>query len=305
MKQIKIGGIIPASAVSLGCMRICDTDKKNAFKVIDTALENGITHFDHADIYGGGKSESIFGEYLKENPSVRDKILVQTKCAIRKGCYDFSKEHIIESVEGSLKRLNVDYVDMLLLHRPDTLMEPDEVAEAFDKLQSEGKVKHFGVSNHNALQIELLKKSVKQDIIINQLQFSVTESGMITSGLNVNMKNAESVMHDGGILEYSRIKDITIQTWSPFQAGFFEGTYIGDYERFPKLNEKLEEIAKKYDATPTAIAAAWILRHPANMQLISGSMNIERLNEVCKGADIKLSREEWYEIYLSAGYKLP
>lgn len=304
MKQIKLGGI-SASAVSLGCMRISDSNVKNPDEIIETALECGINHFDHADIYGGGRSEEIFGDYLKRHPSLRENILVQTKCAIRPKQYDFSKEHIIEAVEGSLKRLNCDYVDYLLLHRPDTLMEPEEVAEAFDKLYSEGKVKNFGVSNHNLYQIELLKTAVKQPIVANQLQFSITECGMVASGLNVNMKNEESVMHDGGLLEYCRIKDITIQTWSPFQAGFFGGSFIGDMEKYPELNKKLQELAEKYSVTPTTIASAWILRHPANMQLLSGTMKAERLKEICKGADITLTRSEWYEVYLAAGYRLP
>lgn len=305
MKSIKIGGLIDASAVSMGCMRLEGAKKKDVASIIETAYDCGITHFDHADIYGGGESETRFGNYLKENPSFRDKIVLQTKCGIRKGMYDFSKEHIINSVNGSLKRLGVDCVDILLLHRPDTLMEPEEVAEAFDELQSSGKVKNFGVSNHNSSQIELLKTAVKQPIIANQMQFSITECGMVSSGLNVNMKNSESVVHDGALLEYSRINNVTIQTWSPFQAGFFEGTFIGDKKRFPELNKKLNELAKEYNTTPTAIASAWILRHPAKMQLISGSMNPSRIKEICQGADITLTREQWYSIYLAAGYRLP
>ena len=304
MKTIKIGGIVPASAVSLGCMRLGGLKENEVERVIETALECGINHFDHADIYGGGRCESIFGKYISSHPSFRDKIILQTKCGIRADMYDFSREHIISSVEGSLKRLNCDYVDTLLLHRPDTLMEPEEVAEAFEQLHSEGKVRYFGVSNHNSYQIELLKTKVGFPIITNQLQFSITESGMITSGLNVNMKNDESVMHDGGFLEYSRIHNITIQTWSPFQHGFFEGAFIDDPD-YPDLNAKLQEIADKYGTTKTAIASAWILRHPANMQLISGSMNPDRIREVCRGADIVLNRAEWYEIYLAAGYMLP
>ena len=304
MKTIKIGGIVPASAVSLGCMRLGGSKENEVERVIETAIECGINHFDHADIYGGGRCESIFGKYISSHPSFRDKIILQTKCGIRADMYDFSREHIISSVEGSLKRLNCDYVDTLLLHRPDTLMEPEEVAEAFEQLHSEGKVRYFGVSNHNSYQIELLKTKVGFPIITNQLQFSITESGMITSGLNVNMKNDESVMHDGGFLEYSRIHNITIQTWSPFQHGFFEGAFI-DNPDYPELNAKLQEIADKYGTTKTAIASAWILRHPANMQLISGSMNPDRIREVCRGADIVLSRAEWYEIYLAAGYMLP
>ena len=304
MKRITVGSKIDASAVAMGCMRIKDA-AENADRIINTALECGIDYFDHADIYGGGECEEVFGKFLGSNKSVRDKITVQTKCAIRKGFYDFSKEHIINSVEGSLKRLKTDYVDVLLLHRPDTLMEPEEVAEAFSLLESEGKVKYFGVSNHNEKQIELLKTAVKQPLIINQLHLSIPESGMITSGLNVNMKNDESVMHDGGLLEYSRIKGITIQAWSPFQQGFIKKPFIGDRENFPELNKRLEELAEQYNAEPITIASAWILRHPANIQLISGSMNPDRIKAICKGADITLTREEWYSVYLAAGFRLP
>ncbi len=304
MKSINIGGKINCSAVAMGCMRIKDA-KDSVDKIIGTALECGIDCFDHADIYGDGKCEEIFGEYLSHNKALRDKITVQSKCAIRKGCYDFSKEHIISSVEGSLKRLQTDYLDVLLLHRPDTLMEPEEVAEAFSKLESDGKVRFFGVSNHNPYQIELLKTAVKQPIIINQLQFSIPESGLVTSGLNVNMKNSESVMHDGSALEYARIKGITIQAWSPFQQGFIKKPFIGDSESFPELNKRLTELAEKYGVEPITIASAWILRHPANIQLISGSMNPDRIKAICKGADITLTREEWYSVYLSAGFRLP
>ena len=255
-------------------------------------------------IYGGGNAEKVFGEYLKRHKGAREKMMIQTKCAIHDGQFDFSKEHILKSVDGCLSRLGVDCVDVLLLHRPDTLMEPDEVAEAFDKLETSGKVKHFGVSNQHMMQMELLKTAVKQPLIINQLQFSVTEAGMVTSGMNVNMKNAESVMHDGSFLEYSRIKNITIQAWSPFQYGFFEGNFV-DNEKFPELNQKLAEIGEKYGLTKTGVAAAWILRHPANVQLIAGTMNPEHLTEICKAADVTLTRSEWYEIYRSAGHMLP
>ncbi len=304
MKRISVGGKIPASAVAMGCMRIKDASA-DVDRIIGTALECGIDYFDHADIYGGGVCEEIFGKYLSDNKSLRDKISVQTKCAIRKGFYDFSKEHILTSVENSLKRLHTDYLDALLLHRPDTLMEPEEVAEAFSILESSGKVRYFGVSNFNPYQIELLKTAVKQPLIINQLQFSIPESGMVTSGLNVNMKNNESFMHDGSVLEYSRINKITVQAWSPFQQGFIKKPFIGDKENFPELNKRLEELGEKYSVEPISIASAWILRHPANIQLISGSMNPERIRAICKGADITLTREEWYSVYLSAGFRLP
>lgn len=303
MKKINIGDM-SASAVSLGCMRMNGLDEKSVDAIMEAALNNGINYFDHADIYGGGNSERLFGEYLKRNRNSRESIYIQTKCAIHDGQYDFSKEHIVSSVDGSLARLGIDYVDALLLHRPDTLMEPEEVAEAFECLKKSGKVRHFGVSNHNPMQIELLKTAVEQPLIINQLQFSATEAGMVTSGMNMNMKNNDSVMHDGSVLEYSRIKNITIQAWSPFQHGFFKGTFI-DNEDFPGLNKKLQEIGDKYGLTKTGVAAAWILRHPANMQLIAGTMNPVRLEEICKGADITLTRSEWYEIYRAAGHCLP
>ncbi len=304
MKMIKIGGDIASSAVSLGCMRMSALNEKGVDEIMDCAIESGVNFFDHADIYGRGESERLFGEYLKRNTGVRDKILIQTKCAIHDGQYDFSKEHILRSVEGSLARLGVDYVDFLLLHRPDTLMEIDEVAEAFEILFTSGKVRHFGVSNHNLMQMELLKKAVKQPLKVNQLQFSLTEAGMITAGMNVNMKNAESVMHDGFSLEYARLNDITIQAWSPFQYGFFKGSYI-DNDEFPLLNAKLAEIGEKYNLSKTGVAAAWILRHPANMQLIAGTMNANRLREICDGANVTLTRAEWYEIYRAAGHCLP
>lgn len=243
MKNIKMGGIIPASAVSLGCMRMSGLSDEKVDAIMDCALENGINYFDHADIYGGGNSERLFGSYLKRHPGVREKILIQSKCSIHDGQYDFSKEHILKAADGILSRLGVDYLDALLLHRPDTLMEPEEVAEAFDILHSAGKVRCFGVSNHNMMQIELLKTAVKQPLIANQLQFSVTEAGMVTSGMNVNMKNADSVMHDGAFLEYSRIRNITIQTWSPFQYGFFAGTFV-DNDQFPELNKSWRRSAK-------------------------------------------------------------
>ncbi len=304
MKQLKIGNQFEASAISLGCMRMSDLDEKKVDAIMDTAIEHGINFFDHADIYGGGKSEQVFADYLKRHPGYREKLMIQTKCAIHDGQFDFSKEHILKSVDGSLSRLGLDTIDVLLLHRPDTLMEPEEVAEAFDYLESSGKVKYFGVSNQNMMQIELMKTAVKQPLIINQLQFSVTEAGMISAGMHVNMKDSESVMHDGFTMEYSRLKNMTIQAWSPFQYGFFQGSFI-DSDQFPELNKKLAEIGEKYGISKTGVAAAWILRHPANIQVIAGTMNPKRLSEICQAADVCLTRSEWYDIYRAAGHTLP
>lgn len=305
MKEIIMAnGNIKVSEIGLGCMRIAKLDKNTVNSLINTALDCGINFFDHADIYGAGKSEEIFNEAISLTPSLREKIIIQSKCSIRSGMYDFSKDYIINSVDGILKRLNTEYLDILLLHRPDTLMEPEEVNEAFEKLYKEGKVRNFGVSNHNAMQIELLNKYLTNKVTINQLQFSIMHTGIIDSGINVNMKNSSSIDRDGSILEYCRLKDINIQAWSPYQYGFFEGTFI-DNPKFPELNKKLAEIADKYNVSKTAIATAWILRHPAKIQTIVGTTNKNRLRDICTASNVNLTRQEWYEIYLSAGNMLP
>jgi len=277
---------------------------KEAEVVVKTAIAEGIDFFDHADIYGGGKSEEVFAKAIGMKSSVRDQILLQSKCGIRKGFFDFSKEHILSSTEGILKRLKTDYLDVLLLHRPDTLVEPEEVAEAFSYLHRTGKVRHFGVSNQNPMQISLLQKYLGQKIIANQLQLSITNTGMMDSGFNVNMKVDASVDRDGGILDYCRFNDITIQPWSPFQYGFFEGVFL-DNPKFPDLNKKIDEIAKIKGVSNTTIAVAWLLRHPAKMQPIIGTMNPTRIIDVCKASDVELTRPEWYEIYRAAGNVLP
>ncbi|KAF1297678.1 aldo/keto reductase [Enterococcus sp. JM4C] len=304
MKKIKFGSTNQeVSSVILGCMRM--NNAENPVEVIETAAANGINFFDHADIYGGGECESIFGKALKESSLRREDLFLQTKCGIVPGkMFDFSKEHIIQSVEDSLTRLGVEQVDALLLHRPDTLVEPEEVAAAFDQLETQGKVKYFGVSNQNPMQIELLKKSVRQPLVANQLQFGIMHTGMINQGIHVNMTDAGSVNHDGAILDYSRLHDMTIQAWSPYQYGFFEGVFIGS-EKFPELNKKLEELAAKYQTTPTGLASAWILRHPANIQVIAGTMNLGRIKEIADASEIQISREDWYDIYLAAGNILP
>lgn len=305
MENIRIGGSsLKTSAIIVGCMRISKMTAEEASHFIGTALEHGINLFDHADIYGKGKSEEVFAKAVTANKAVRESLYIQSKCSIRKGYYDFSKSYILQSVDDILKRLNTDYLDLLLLHRPDTLMEPDEVADAFNLLESSGKVRHFGVSNQNALQIELLKKSVKQRLIANQLQLSIMHTGIIDSGINVNMKNKGAVDADGHILEYSRLNDITIQAWSPLQFGFFEGTFLGN-EKFPEVNKVLERIAGERGVASSAVAIAWILRHPAKMQTIVGTTNSGRLAEMAQATRVALSREQWYEIYLAAGNTLP
>lgn len=306
MKKFNLGSSnINSSAISLGCMRINNLEENKAQKLIEKAYDLGINFFDHADIYGRGQCEEIFGRVLKKSSIKRDDIVIQSKCGIVPGkMFDFSKEHILNSVDGILKRLDTEYLDILLLHRPDTLMEPQEVSEAFDTLHKQGKVKVFGVSNQNPMQMELLKKYLTQDIIANQLQFSIPHSSMISSGLEVNMATDGAINRDGSVLDYCRLNNITIQAWSPFQYGFFEGVFL-DNEKYKELNKVIDSLANKYNVTNMAIAIAWILRHPANMQAIVGTTNIERLEAICKGVDITLTREEWYKLYISAGHILP
>jgi len=296
-----------ASNIIMGNMRLTQLALTDIEKLIRTALDEGINFFDHADIYGQGRCEELFAEAIQMNPSIREKMILQSKCGIKgqENYFDFSKEHILDSVDGILKRLNTDYLDLLLLHRPDPLMEPAEVAEAFEKLHSSGKVKYFGVSNHNPAQIELLQKYTPHKLVVNQIQFSIAHTPMIDAGIALNMNIDQAINRDSSILEYSRLNDITLQAWSPFQNGFFAGPFLGDLEKFLELNNVIDEIAANYDVTNTAIATAWISRHPANIQVVLGTTNPQRLKDACKSTDITLTRKEWYDIYKAAGNIVP
>lgn len=305
MKKIQIGtSSLFSCPISLGCMRIASMSVDDVETLVKTALDLGIDLFDHADIYGAGASEKVFGEVLKRHPEWRSQMIIQTKCGIRKGMFDFSKEHILQSVENSLSNLHVDCIDILLLHRPDTLMDPKEVADAFNELHESGKVKYFGVSNHSPLQIELLQKYVRQPLIINQVQFSIMHSLLIDSGVNVNIDSHEAIPSDRGLLEYCRIHDITMQAWSPFQYGMFEGVFL-DNPKFPVLNQVLDDLATQKGVDKNAIAVAWILRHPALMQVVVGTTSPTRLTSISKATSVVLTREEWYRIYLASGKVLP
>lgn len=306
MRTVNLGTSgLKVPCIAVGCMRINKLEPAEAEHFVHAAIDQGAYFFDHADIYGNGDCESVFAKAIHMNSTVREKVLLQSKCGIRRGvAFDFSKDHILKSVDGSLKRLNTEYLDVLLLHRPDALVEPEEVAEAFDILQSNGKVRHFGVSNQNPMQIKLLKRYVRQPIVANQLQLSITNATMISQGQHVNMQDDFAVNRDGSVLDYCRLHDITIQPWSPFQYGMFEGVFLGN-EKFPVLNRKIDEIAAKYSVSNTTITMAWLLRHPAGMQPVTGTMNVQRLKDCVKAAGIRLTREEWYEIYLAAGNTLP
>jgi predicted oxidoreductase len=302
---MKLGtSALEVPVIAVGCMRIDSLSPEEARRFVQTSLDLGLNFFDHADKYGNGRCEEIFAEAIQMNDDVREKVFLQSKVGIRPTTFDFSKEHILSATDGILKRLRTDFLDVLLLHRPDALVEPEEVAEAFDQLESSGKVRNFGVSNQSPMLMELLQKHVKQPFVANQLQLSITNATMISRSINLNMETPEAVDRDGDVLDYCRLHDITIQPWSPFQYGFFEGVFL-DNPKFPELNAKIDEIAAKYGVSNTTITIAWLLRHPAKMQPVTGTMNIGRLSDCAKAADVWLTREEWYAIYLAAGNILP
>lgn len=288
----------------MGCMRINELSDKAVAEWIDRALSLGIHAFDHADIYAKGECESQFGRVLTETPSLREQVVIQTKASIRNGFYDSSKEHLLKSVDESLRRLQTDYVDVFMLHRPDALMEVEEVAEVFDHLAGSGKVKAFGVSNFNRYQLEWLQEAVHQPIVLNQLQFSPAHASLLSTGIQANTEFTGSIDRDGGVLTYCQRHDIRVQAWSPFQFGFFEGVYL-DHPRYPELNTVLQQLADHYGVTKAAIVAAWILRHPSKMEVVVGSTKSQRVADIAAGADITLSRKDWYAIYQAAGNRLP
>ncbi len=305
MKHIKFGSSgLEVPAIGLGCMRLTELEPWDISQYIWHCISLGVNFFDHADIYGKGECERLFGQSLKEIGIPRDQIILQSKCGIVPGwMYDLSYENIIRCVDGSLKRLGTEYLDILLLHRPDALVEPEEVAKAFDELETKGKVRYFGVSNHKPSQIDLLKTCVRQEIQTNQIQFSIPFSNIISSGMEANMNTDGAVDRSGDVLNYCRLNNITIQAWSPFQSR--GGAFVDNNEGYPDLNWALGEISAKYNVTKSTIAAAWILRHPAKMQTIVGTMNYYRMLEISRAVDIKLTREEWYRLYLSSGHILP
>ncbi len=295
------------SEIVLGMMRIEDKSVKEVEELVETALSVGINAFDLADIYGRGRCEELLGLVLKNRPDLREKMWIQSKCGIRIEeftYFDFSKDYIIKSVDGILQRLKIDHLDSLLLHRPDALMESDQVAEAFDILYKQGKVRNFGVSNQNPMMMELLKKDVKQPLAVNQLQLSAAFTPGFESGFHVNMEDSQAAMRDGSIFEYCKLHDVVIQAWSVLQFGYFKGNFVGN-EKFQALNQVLDRLAIKYGVTSSTIAISWILRYPAKMQAVVGTTNPKHLREVSQAANFSLTRKEWYEIYLAAGNNLP
>lgn len=295
------------SEIVLGMMRIKDKSVKEVEELVETALSVGINAFDLADIYGRGRCEELLGLVLKNRPDLREKMWIQSKCGIRIEeftYFDFSEDYIIKSVDGILQRLKIDHLDSLLLHRPDALMESDQVAEAFNLLYKQGKVRDFGVSNQNPMMMELLKKDVKQPLAVNQLQLSAAFTPGFESAFHVNMEDSQAAMRDGSIFEYCQLHDVVIQAWSVLQFGYFKGNFVGN-EKFQALNQVLDRLAIKYGVTSSTIAISWILRYPAKMQAVVGTTNPKHLREVSRAANFSLTRKEWYEIYLAAGNNLP
>ncbi|HEX5858232.1 MAG TPA: aldo/keto reductase [Microbacterium sp.] len=311
MKTFTLTGTdIAAPNIVLGLMRIADKTDDEVRELVRTARDAGIDFVDHADVYGNDLHgcERRFAEAMALTPSQRDELTIQTKAGIvGDGPYfDFSYEHLMDSVHGSLEALGTDRIDILLLHRPDALVEPEEVARAFDELHAAGKVRAFGVSNHTPRQIDLLKKHVRQPLVANQLQLSITHSPIVTQGVAANMLGEQQsvTLDGGGIVDYCRLNDITIQAWSPFQAGFFTGVFLGSPEH-PELNAVIDRLAARYDVPPIAIATAWITRHPANMQVVLGTTSPERVAGAAQGSDLPLTRAEWYELFRAAGHLVP
>jgi len=306
MRTINVGNKLNVSELSLGCMRIDKLEPKAIDNLLKASLEVGINFFDHADIYGKGQSEVVFAGSVKRLGLARDSMLLQSKCGIRPdlGMFDFSKEHILTSVDAILKRLDTDYLDVLLLHRPDALMEPNEVAAAFEKLHKAGKVRHFGVSNQNPTLLEFLQNGLPMKLLINQLQLSIAYTPLLDANMHMNNKDEFAVMRDGGALDYCQLKGITVQAWSPFQYGFFEGVFL-DNPKFPELNKVIDRLAAEYQVTNTAIAVAWISRHPARIQTVLGTTTPQRVRDAAQSQSFQLTRMQWYEIYRAVGNFLP
>lgn len=309
MKYLEFGkDKAKVSQIIIGLMRTAEMDPKDVAGLIETGLEEGINFLDTADCYTNGKAEEVLGDAFAGTPGLREKVFLQSKCGIRNDddftWFDFSKEHILEAVDASLKRLKTDHLDCLLLHRPDALMEPEEIAEAFDIIYKAGKVLNFGVSNQNPVMMDMIRKYVSYPIVTNQAQLSCAFTPSLNAGFNVNMENDHAIMRDGGLFEYCHMNDIVIQAWSPLQHGYFEGVFLGS-DLYPGLNKVLDRMAEEKGVTPTAIALAWVLRYPGRTQAVTGTTKPERIREAARATDVTLTKKEWYEIYLSAGNDLP
>lgn len=314
MRTMKLGNTnLEVPVIAVGLMHLNKLDVHQAEEYIANCLDMGLNFFENADIYGVdgqhfGYCEELFAEAAHMSPSVRDKMILQTKCGFtdllpgqsKPEMINLSKEYILQEANDSLKRLRTDYIDVYMLHAPDALADPEEIAEALDELYTSGKIRYVGVSNFNTTELMLLQKYVKQPIITNQLMMSVVNSGVISRGMYVNMDDDCAINRDGGVLDYCRLNDITVQCWSTMQSGYMGGCFLGD-PNYKELNTKIEEVAEKYSVPTSAIALAWLLRHPAHLLPISGTMNIKHLADNAQAANVELTRREWYEIWKAAG----
>lgn len=308
---------IQASQLVLGCMRmggdwdksspITDEHYQEGQAAVEAALEIGINMFDHADIYTAGKAETAFGHVLKHNPDLREKIIIQSKCGIRFAegnnphLFDFSESHILQSVDDILERLGIEYLDILLLHRPDALMDPEEVARAIQKLKASGKVNHFGVSNMNHGQIKLLQAYSGEPFIVNQLEMSLLKIGFIETGIHVNQDAAKNNIFPEGTLEYCRLENIQLQSWGPLARGLFSGASLdGQSESVVQTAKLVQKMADEKGTTPESIVLAWLMTHPAGIQPVIGTINPSRIQACRDAATLRLTREEWYTLYISS-----
>lgn len=321
MKDIPLQGHgIPASRLAIGCMGFGGSwdetepytaeHKKQLEAVVDAALSIGINFFDHADIYTRGKAERIFGELLAARPALREQMIIQSKCGIQLADgtlpvrYNFSKQHILQSVDGILKRLGTEYIDILLLHRPDPLMEPEEVAEAIDQLKANGKVKHFGVSNMHSAHIEYLQSAIREPLIVNQLHLSLAHRHFIDQGLNINRDEGAATSFDPQLMTYMQQKRMQIQAWGPLAQGRYTGAIRSDATEAELLTAQyIERLAADKETSKEAILLGWLLKHPAGIQPVLGTTNASRVM-ACQDAAYQaeqMTREEWWTLYATAG----
>ena len=295
-------------------MSLTAAHEQQVRQFLDTAAEVGVNFFDHADIYAFGRAEEVFGRVLNERPSLRDRIVIQSKCGIRQlpgpdskpvPLFDFSFEHIVASVDGILRRLGTEHLDILLLHRPDALMEGEEVARAFANLKQSGKVRYFGVSNQNRYQMEYLQSFLPDPLVVNQIQMSLLHSGFAEQGVSFNQ--AAPAYPDGleGVSEYCAIKGVQLQAWAPLARGLYSGaTLTGQPDAVVRTSALVKNLAAHHAVSAEAIVLAWLLRHPAGIQPVLGSVEPERLRACAQATTISLSRLEWYGL-LAAARGLP
>ncbi|WP_040515653.1 aldo/keto reductase [Paraglaciecola polaris] len=310
------------SALAYGCMGlgggwdakpVSRANIAQANDCVNTALESGINFFDHADIYTLGKAEQVFGEVLAQRPELRKRIYIQSKCGIRFSDdqgpkrYDLSADWIRESVEGSLRRLNTDYLDVLMLHRPDPLMQAEEIARVFDELRSAGKVHYFGVSNMHHHQIAYLQQALDAPLVANQIEASLLKQDWIDEGVYAGNSDGQDINFNAGTLEYCRREHMQLQSWGSLAQGLYSGRAVSDKsEAVIRTSVLVAKLAAAYNVSPEAIVLAWLIRHPANIQPVIGSTDCGRIAGASQAGNITLSREHWYALYESAkGMELP